>query len=108
MQCKHEIFVGGDCLKCNTTQFLCITAYEQDFHAMCEGDDGEFKLVFDAYLFDACAAFNVDSMTRECIQPLSGSLSLCISGSLSLWLCHGMPRTVCGSDKLNQHMLEPP
>lgn len=63
--------MAADCLTSDVTQDLCITAYEQDCMAVCWGDDSVFISIFDACLFDACAACNIDSMTKECIQPLT-------------------------------------
>ena len=70
-KCSPEIFVAGDCLTSNTTQTLCIKAYEQDCESCMDGDDNVFMPIFDACLYDACAACNIDKMTKECVQPLT-------------------------------------
>lgn len=46
----------ADCLTSDVTQDLCITAYEWDSVAVCWRDDSAFIPIFEACLFNACAA----------------------------------------------------
>ena len=68
---ENNPFHNTDCLTSNTTQTLCIKAYKQDCKSCMDGDDNVFMAIFDACLYDACAACNIDKMTKECMQPLT-------------------------------------